>query len=177
MIILVVLVVLVLIILLLFKKKEVKKVKKNRTIKDTNIAMPNIIGLSFPKTMEKLSNFELRNISKKVFDSYKIFDYQKMDVYALDKKDWHTWQISFLLMLYKRDEELFIANQKSVFADFLLNSDENDIKSLMSGIIRKYDNYVDIYSSKDDLCKEHIWSNRDVSVVFYFLANYKRYNK
>jgi len=47
----------------------------------------------------------------------------------------------------------------------------------MHGILKKYKNQVDISASKDTLCKEYIWTNKDASIIFYFLANYKRYSK
>jgi len=173
---LVILLIAVVIVLLNKKTPSVKKtVKKEKVFED--IPMPNILGLFLPPKIEKLSKNELLNIVRKVFDAYKIFDYKSMDINELDKKEWHSWQISFLLMLYKKNEEFFIPNQEEIFHSFLLNANENDMKNFMRSIVKKYDNYVNIDDMKDKLCKEHIWTNRDVSIIFYFLANYKNYKQ
>lgn len=177
-ILLAIVVILIFVVIILMNKKEKvpkKNVKKSRSVE--NVEMPNILGLFLPPKIEKLSKSELIDITRKVYDSYKIFDYKNMNIDDLSKKEWHTWQISFLLMMFKKDEEFFIPNQKDIFHSFLLNSSENDMKNFMRSIIKKYENYVNIESSKDSLCKEHIWSNKDVSVMFYFLANYKKYKK
>ncbi|MCP4971989.1 MAG: hypothetical protein GY932_15540 [Arcobacter sp.] len=174
-----ILIVLVVIIVLLTNKKpEVKKTKnvKKRVVNEY-VSMPNIIGLSLPSTIENLTKSQLLDIARKVFDTYKVFDYRSMDAFELDKKEWHSWQISLLLMLFKENEEFFIPNKEQIFHQFLLNSNENDIKSFMRGIMKKYENYVNITDKKDTLCKEHIWTNRDISVIFYFLSNFKSYKK
>ncbi len=80
-------------------------------------------------------------------------------------------------MLFKYEEEFFIPNQKDLFHSFLINSTQDDIKSLMNSILKKYKNYVDLNFSKDTLSKDYIWTNRDISIIFYFLANYKNYKK
>ncbi|WP_072681135.1 hypothetical protein [Arcobacter sp. LA11] len=173
---LVILLIAVVIMLLNKKTPSVEQtVKKEKVIE--NVPMPNILGLFLPPKIEKLSKTELLNIVRKVYEAYKIFDYKSMDINELDKKEWHTWQISFLLMLYKKNEEFFIPNHEDIFHPFLLNSSENDMKSFMRSVVKKYDNYVNIEDTKDNLCKEHIWTNRDVSIMFYFLANYKNYKK
>jgi len=177
-IILVLLVILISVVIMLLNKKtkSVSPVVKKRKSNE-NIPMPNILGLFLPPNIEKLSKSELSGIVRKVYDAYRIFDYKSMDINELNKKEWHTWQISFLLMMFKKNEEFFIPNQESIFHSFLLNASENDIKSFMKSIIKKYENYVNIEETKDTLCKEHIWTNRDVSIMFYFLANYKKYKK
>jgi hypothetical protein len=176
---------LVLFILILFflLKKNDKKIEKTNsfdyekevTFQDKQIQMPSSIGLWLPKDIEDLSKRKLREIVHKIFDSYKIFDYKKMDLNELNKKEWHSWQVSMLLMLFKKDEEYFIVNQEEIFHDFLLNSNENDIKSFIHTILRKYKKQVDISSKKDKLCKEYIWTNKEISILFYFLANYKNF--
>lgn len=173
---LVLIVILISIIILILNKKSVsveKTIKKDSVLEDTS--MPNILGLFLPPNIEKLSKMELINIVRKIYDTYKVFDYKSMDIYELDKKEWHTWQISFLLMLFKRNEEFFIPNKEKIFHSFLLNSSENDMKNLMRSIIKKYENYVNIEDTKDSLCKNHIWTNKDVSIIFYFISNYKKY--
>ncbi len=176
------LVLFILVLFYLFKKQDKKKKKvaklKNKkkvTSQDKQIQMPSSLSLWLPKNIEDLSKMQLRGIVHKIFASYKIFDYKKMNLNQLNKKEWHSWQVSMLLMLFKKNEEYFIINQKEIFHDFLLKSNENDIKSFMHTIIRKYKKQVDISSKKDKLCKEYIWTNKEISILFYFLANYKNF--
>lgn len=179
-IILIILIVVILLILFLISKlnKEVKPtVKKTISSEEMKVTMPNVFTLFLPIKVEKLSNNEVQTISKKIFDPFKYIDYKNMSLDELDKKEWHSWQISILLSMYKRGEEFFIPNQEEKFHSIFLNSTENDIKSLMTTIIKKYNNYVDSKKSKDELCKDYIWSNKDASTIFYFLANYKKYSK
>lgn len=176
---LVLIVILLLLILLisnLNKKNKIVKEKQNEA-EDINVSMPKTFNLFFPSKIESISNRELHDIARKIFDPFKYIDYKNMSLIELDKKEWHSWQISILLLIYKRGEEFFIANQEEQFHSLLLNSSENDMKSLMTMIIKKYNNYIDLNKSKDELCKDYIWSNKDASIIFYFLANYKNYNK
>ena len=168
---------LVIILILIMQNKAGKKKKRKLKLnaEDYQIAMPNTMSLHLPQTIERMSKKEVQGIVKKVYESYKIFNYKKMDLYELDKKEWHTWQVSFLFMMYKQEQEFFIPNQNEVFHRFLINSTSNDIKSFVRGLIKKYENYVDISLDKDSLCKEYLWSNKDISILFYFLANYKNY--
>jgi len=173
----VIVILLITIISILNKKNSPKSIKKTEHIEEKNVPMPDISGLDLPPNIEKLSLPELHTIAKKIYDSYRCFDYRNMSINDLDKKEWHTWQISILLMIYKKNDDLFIPNQEEVFYNLLVESSSNSIKSIMKDLLDKYENYVDIFSGKDPLSREYIWSNRDASVIFYFLANYKSYKK
>lgn len=152
-----------------------KKTKTKSSNSDDYVKLPSSIGLFLPPTIEKIGIHESHDISRKVFDLYKYFDYKNMSLDDLDKKEWHSWQISLILGLFKHNEEFFIPNQNDMFHPFLLNATDNDVKSFMNSILKKYKGYVDIDFTKDKLSKDYIWSNRDISIIFYFLANYKNY--
>jgi len=174
---LIILLVIFLVVLFSFLKKEKPK-KEYKRIKTSSeefeIETPSAIGLTLPSGIESIPKSQLRDIVRKIFESFLIFDYRTYSINHLDKKEWHSWQISLVLMLFKHNEEFYIYDQ-SIFHDFLLNSTDNDIKSLMSGILRKYKNQVEVDDTKDALCKDYNWSNRDISIIFYFLANYKKF--
>lgn len=179
---LIVIILLLIIILLIFLIINLNKKKsniKNQEISenDMEVPMPNVYTLFLPSKIENIANSELTQIAKKIFNPFKYIDYKNMNLDELDKKEWHSWQISILLLMYKRGEEFFIPEQEKYFHSIFLNSNENDMKSLMTAIIKKYNNYVEHNKSKDELSKDYIWSNRDASIIFYFLANYKNYKK
>lgn len=176
-IILVVVILLLIVVITLLNKKQPSNTVTQKREVNRYVPLPSSIGLFLPPAIEKIGRRQLQDIVRKVFDSYKCFDYQKMSVDELDKKEWHTWQVSLALMLFKYEEEFFIPNQEKLFHSFLINSTQDDIKSLMNSILKKYKNYVDLNFTKDALSKEYIWTNRDISIIFYFLANYKNYKK
>ena len=166
---------LVLLISNLSKKSKAIK-KSDISSEEMKISMPKTFNLFLPPKVENISNSELHEIVKKIFDTFKYIDYKNMSMNELDKKEWHSWQISIMLLMYKRNQEFFISNQEKYFHLILLNSNENDMKSLMTTIIKKYNNKIEENKSKDELCKDYIWTNREASIIFYFLANYKKYN-
>lgn len=172
----IIVVLLVVIIMLIMQNNPNRNGKKSKNKTSYHkVSMPSIAGLNLPSQIEKMSKAEVLNITKKVYESYKIFDYQKMDIYELDKKEWHTWQISFLFMMFKNSQEFFIPQQNKIFHPFLIKASANDMKSFLRGLIKKYENHVDTTQTRDFLCKEYLWSNKDISILFYFLANYKNY--
>lgn len=66
-------------------------------------------------------------------------------------------------------------NQEEVFHNFLFEKSENSMKSLMFTIIKKYENSVAILDGKDNLCKDYIWTSKEICLIFFFMANYKNY--
>lgn len=173
--IIIVLLLIIVIVLTSGGSKKNKKTKKD--LYDTKIPMPTTYELFLPPHIEKIGRSEIDGILKNIFSSYKYFDYKSMGTSELEKKEWHSWQVSLLLLSFKYGEMFTITNQERYFHPFLLKASENDVKSFMNSILRKYKNYVEINKSKDDLCKDYIWSNKDISIIFYFLANYKTYSK
>ena len=175
--ILLILILLILLVSVLLKNNKSTVKAQNREKFVSNISLPNISSVLLPPKIENLSLSELENITYKIFELYRYFDFKNMSEENLEKKEWHSWQVSMLIMLYKKNGSFHIIEQDKIFGDFLINSDENRIKSLMKSIINKYVNFVSINDIKDNLSKDYIWTNKDVSIIFYFLNNYKNYNK
>ncbi len=166
---------LLLTVLIVLINKGKKTVEKKVLFENKKIPMPSVDGLHFHSGIEKINRQELLGIVRKIFISYRYFDYKSMSMDELDKKEWHSWQISMLIRLFYYDEEFFIPDQGEIFPDFLAESDEDKIKDFMNSILKKYENYVNANKTKDELCKDYIWSNKDISVIFCFLTNYKHY--
>lgn len=179
----IVIVILLLVIILLMMNKNQPKKKVSRSYKKKtssyasfNVPLPQIF-FSLPKPVEQIPSGELVLIGKKIFEAYKVFKYPKKSLPDLEKKEWHSWQVSILLQIYKNKDELFIPVPEEKFHDFLLKASENDIKSMMTSVVKKYDNYVKINKTKDELCRDVRWTVKDVSVIFFFLTNYRNYSK
>lgn len=178
-IILFVIVLLLILAILLSMMKKNKSINKNDRIQKSDDSFNSKVllyvkDIEFPPVIEKFSTGELSSITRKIYDSYRVFDYRSFDEISLGKKEWHSWQVSIILMMYKKDEEFFIPLKENIFNEFLLQSSKDDLDGFMQGILKKYLNYVDINSGKDKLSSEYIWSNRDVSIIFYFLTTYKQ---
>lgn len=174
----VIILLLIIVIVLISKSGNTKKqTLKHESRRNERIPMPSSLGVFLPPNIEKIGKREIDGIVRNIFGSYKYFDYKSMSMDELDKKEWHSWQVSLLLLCFKHDEEFFIPNQEDFFHPFLMKATENDVKSFMNSILKKYKNYVEINKTKDQLCKDYIWSNKDVSIIFYFLTNYKNYSK
>lgn len=176
-----ILILLIIVISLLLKNNKSEKSQKKERIKadfsksSVVSSLPSIKAVEFPINIEKLPSDELYHITNKIYESYRYFDYKNMELEDLEKKEWHTWQISILLKVYKMGDDYYIGNKDEVFHNSLLNASEEKINLMMDRIIKHYVNSVDIYAGKDKLSREYKWSNMDVSVIFYFLSNYKDY--
>lgn len=160
-------------------KTNVKKerIKASSSKSSVSSSLPSTKSIYFPANIEKLSSKELYFITKKIYESYRYFDYKNMEDHDLDKKEWHSWQISILLKVYKMGDDYYIGNKDEVFHSSLLNASEKKINLMMDRIIKRYEKTVNIDAGKDKLSKEYEWSNMDASVIFYFLSTYKDYNR
>lgn len=150
-----------------FDKEEfVKSIKKQQK---TNITV-----LTLPIEIENLSNNQVRDISRKILRIFESLEYKKNAVeYA--KFSWHSWQVSILMSLYKREIELFIPNKSDVFRDDIVEQSESSLKELMSKLVSKYKKEVKIQLNKEILSKNRIWSGEEVAIILCFLSRYKEF--
>jgi len=129
--------------------------------------------LRLPKEIDKMTEFTVSSIVRKIFETYCKFDYKNATENQLEEKQWHTWQVSMIMKLYKFNQEFYIRNKESIFPEDILKLKPKSLESLAQSLVMKYDNSVKISKSKDDLCKDIIWTVRDVSVLFYYLSTYR----
>ena len=132
-----------------------------------------IEDIHFPEPIEKMTEFLISSICRKIYDVYVKFDYINANEEQLLEKQWHTWQISMLLKLYKYNMEFYIPNREHVFPPSIASLDLDSLDGLMHDLLIKYKNSVRITMKKDDLCKELIWSVRDVTILLCFLSKYR----
>jgi len=129
--------------------------------------------LQLPVEIEKMTEFLVSSIVRKIYDVYVKFDYKTANDDQLDEKEWHSWQVSMLLKLYKFNQEFYIPNQKEIFPKSILAMDLKSLEDYANSLVIKYDNNVDITKSKDFLCLDVIWTTRDVSIMFYYMSKYR----
>ena len=161
----------VLIYILLIKgqgPQEVKKVQKDVEKRKFHIA-----SLDLPASIEKIKAADILIACKRIYDVFVTLDYQNKQSAHLEANEWHTWQMSLLLKLYKYNRDLFIPEPKKIFHEEFLNISDDGLLILINDILRKYDSIVKISQTKDALCTEIKWSAREISIVFLFLSRYK----
>lgn len=133
----------------------------------------NIERLPLPKPIEEMTEFLIASICRKIYEVYVKFDYVNATEEQLLEKQWHTWQVSMLLKLYKYNQEFYIPSREHVLHKSLVSLNLKSLEGLVHDILIKYKNNVRISQSKDDLCKDIIWSVRDVTILFCFLSKYR----
>lgn len=168
------LVILLVIVVIFILLKGDSKAKNNTSKVNTNAKLA-ISEMEFPKSIEQMSSSSLSQIVKSLFDTYKALDYANKSGNALEKQEWHSWQVSILLVFLKVYENFFIAHEKDIFHSSILNLDNEQMKNDMQKIFRKYANNVNSKKSRDALSNEVIWSAREVSIILYSIMSNKKY--
>lgn len=148
------------------RNKQKMQIKKHKIKQHIYIE-----AISLPSKIEDMHISKVFEITKKIFHTFYILDLKHLSEKEFDKKEWHTWQISILFKLYKLKKEFFIVNKKEIFHPIILQLDKESLHSLVQTILLKYKNYVNINKTKDFLSKEVIWSNKEISILFYFLSS------
>lgn len=172
-------VVLLIVLIVVLLKKRGKSIEDNfdkeefiRSIKEQQKA--SITILTLPLEIENLSNNQVRDISRKILRIFESLEYKK-NVVEYAKFSWHSWQVSILMSLYKRDMELFIPNKGDIFKDDIVEQSESSLKELMSKLVSKYKKEVKIQLNKEVLSKNRIWSGEEVAIILCFLSRYKEF--
>lgn len=137
----------------------------------------NISHLPIPSKIEDFNSLMLIKASSKIFDIFKAVDYANRSEHSLNKIEWHAWQVSILLYLLKMDYDLNVEVSKNNFHPFIYKLDKKEFMQKVDEILEKYLYDVDISQTKDELCKDMILSGREISILFFFILNKKRFLK
>ncbi len=124
-------VLLIIIVIVILLKGDKKKPKNNVSKVDQNINV-SISNIEFPKNIEQMSYSSLSQIVKGLFDTYKALDYANKPGNALEKQEWHSWQVSILLVFLKIYQNFFIGHEKNIFHSSILNLDNEQMKKLLA---------------------------------------------
>lgn len=171
----VVLLILLLLILLILLINLQKNNAKSSAPSKENATLINITALSLPKGIEKIPAKELSSgIPIKIFRVFESLDYKK-NIREFNKAQWHSWQVGILLSMYKQQMDFHIGQPSNVFPKEIVAIDDKGLRQIVNDIMVKYRRDVAIKRSKDFLCKDTIWSGREVAVLFYFLSKYKSF--
>lgn len=167
--------ILLVLLLLLYKINRKKKVVNSTQSKENELPLNLKLPL-VPAALDSLSNNSIREASKEIYEVYKILDY-KNDEEEYKRDSWHSWQVSFLISMYKRELELFLPDCKDIFHKEVLSQSLEDLNVSMKKIVNKYQDKVNIEKTKDALSKHLIWNAQEVATMMYYLSKYENASK
>ena len=121
--------------------------------------------LSFPKNIESMNTIILNKACKVIVESYKALDYVNKMPNAMDKIEWHTWQVSILLYALKTNGVTLAFDINKIFHESILKAPEEQKEQDIQRILRKYKDRASIEKSRDELSRDVIWTARDVSII------------
>lgn len=121
--------------------------------------------LNFPKNIESMNGMILSKACKVIVESYKALDYVNKMPNAMDKIEWHTWQVSILLYALKTNGVTLAFDINKIFHESILKAPEEQKEQDIQRILRKYKDRASIEKSRDELSRDVIWTARDVSII------------
>lgn len=155
--------------LIMNTKGNEKTQKTNYKVPSNNSSKIDVEELSFPKNIENMNAIILNKACKVIFDSYKALDYANKTPNAMDKIEWHTWQVSILLYALKTSGINLVIDADKLFHRSILETPEEQKEFDIQRILRKYKDRASIEKSRDELSRDVIWTARDVSIILLVL--------
>ena len=167
------LVVLLIVVILIPTSLDSKKNNK-KSSENINNSEIKINELILPKKIEQMNSYSLFQACKIITDSYIALDYVNKSANALDKIEWHSWQVSILIQFLKVHKEFILPYDVKIFNSMILNLSNELKENEMQKIFRKYLNHVNVEKNRDELSKEILWTAREISIIlFNILKNQK----
>ncbi|MGE0050021.1 MAG: hypothetical protein AB7S49_00725 [Arcobacter sp.] len=164
-IIITILLLIILIYLLMNNENSTNPTNKKEMVQSIKIVK--LEEIKFPKNVEKMNINALSKACRVILDSYRALDYVSKLPSAMDKIEWHTWQVSILLHFLKTDGKLTVSNSDNFFHITILELRDELRKQDMQRILNKYLNNANIEKDRDTLSRDVIWTARDVSIILY----------
>lgn len=151
--------------LIMNTKGNEKTQKESYRNTNNNSSKIDLKELSFPKNIESMNTMILNKACKVITDSYKALDYANKMPNAMDKIEWHTWQVSILLYALKTNGINLAVDTDRLFHSSILETSEEQKEQDIQRILRKYRDRASIEKSRDELSRDVIWTARDVSII------------
>ena len=155
-------------VVVLFNKKS-KKEQVHYESK-SNFKTLKISDIKIPLKIEKMDYNSLYKACKIVFESFKSLDYANNQASRLDKIEWHTWQVSLIMAMIKADKASFVPINKELFHHSITKLDRKSRIALTQKVLDKYNNYININKSRNELSDDIYWSSKEVTILFYYMA-------
>ncbi|CAM3543775.1 hypothetical protein [Arcobacter aquimarinus] len=168
----IVLILLFIIVFLLINSSSSKQVKTKVINQNLNQVI-DLDEIRFPRNVENMNGTILSQACKVIIDSYRALNYANKLPSAMDKIEWHTWQVSILLFFLKSKYVLNISNSNQLFHETILNLSKNHINQDMQKILKKYLDNANVDKDRDTLSKDVIWTAREVSIILHEILELK----
>ncbi|WP_122893310.1 hypothetical protein [Arcobacter peruensis] len=157
-------------VVILFNINNKKKTKSNK--KTVEYKSLDILNIEIPKKIEHMDEYSLNKAARVVFDSFKSLDYVNKPASSLDKVEWHTWQVSLIMALIKENKGSFVPNNSQLFHKLITNINDDLLVNETQKIVNKFNNKVDVFKGREELSQDIVWSSKDVSILFYYMARH-----
>jgi len=169
-------IVLILIILMLFTLKILKSNQENKhSNEEGKIEFKRkLLKVNLPNVVDRLSKKELRELAKEELSTYKALDYKNKLLKDMVKPEWHSWQVSIIIKMYKEDMDIFMPNYENYFPKELVDLSVYSLEYKLHLIFDKYNKEVPITGNKKYLKEHIIWTSKDMSILLLYLIKYKK---
>lgn len=163
----------ILVAYLIIKNNQISKINKSSNSIDEfdSSATIDFKSLKLPIKIERMESHVLFQACYHVFESFKALDYVSKSDHDIDKIEWHSWQVSLLLGLLKKDRNFFIPNHEKLFHKLVIQSNKTQIETQLKRILKKYEQNVATDKTRDELSNDIIWTSLEVSFIFYYMIN------
>lgn len=127
-------------------------------------------SLLLPLVVDEMSRDDLREDVKgdiETFQSLGYVEYPKEDLIAA--KEWHSWQVSKMLKLYKMGDRIFIPEKDSIFPEAIKELTRHTLEQVIQNMITNFKTRANVHAKKEILSKDAKWSAMEVGCLLYFL--------
>lgn len=130
-----------------------------------------VFETKLPPYVTMFSEKALRDVVRGEIATFKWVDYN-LHQQHLHEHEWHSLQMSFILLSIKREIFIAIDHIEDYFCDEVLNYTEDELKEKVNIIFHRYINLVNPKLDKQDLEKDFKWSPFEASVLFRYISIY-----
>jgi hypothetical protein len=133
-----------------------------------------LIKVNLPAVVQRLRQDELRELAREELSTYKALGYKNKLLKDMVDIQWHTWQVSVIIKMYKEDMDIFFPNYKDIFPKELIDQSTYTLEKKLYPIFERYNKDVSINGTKKYLREQIIWTSKDISILLLFLIKYKK---
>lgn len=143
------------------EKPKTKPIKKH---------LPSSPPLDFPKEVDEMSRDSLRKAVKNDIHTFFSVGYSSFTKDQLiAAREWHTWQVSMMLQLYKMGDKIFVSEKENIFPEAIKELNKNSLEKVIHSMILNYKKRANVNAKKEILAKDAKWSAMEVGCLLYFL--------
>ncbi len=168
-------VILVVLVLILIILKNFNKKSNNNENEQMQINFKkHLLKVNLPLVVKKLNKKELRLLAQDELKTYKALDYKNKLLKDMVDLEWHTWQVSVIIKMYKEEMDIYLPDYQNIFPKELVDLSVYSLEQKLHPIFEKYNKEVSQSGTKKYLLDQVIWTSKDISILLLFLVKYKK---